>query len=122
MNKARVNELVDWIQQGRIMDAMREFYADDVSMQDNSNPPTLGLTSNLEREQAFVESVAEIHENRAAEMVIDGDHAVIHWLLEFTNIQGQRLRLDQLALQKWKGDKIVSERFVYDSAAVIQSH
>ncbi len=54
---ARVADLVSYIQSGRIHDAMLEFYADDVQMQENNNPPTAGLPANVEREQQFVASV-----------------------------------------------------------------
>src|SRR4051812_35624564 len=40
---ARVNELLSYIRGGRILEAMREFYADDVRMQENNSPPTVGL-------------------------------------------------------------------------------
>ncbi len=33
----RVNDLVGYIRSGRILEAMREFYADDVEMQDILN-------------------------------------------------------------------------------------
>lgn len=121
MTKDRVNQLVDWVQQGRIMDAMAEFYAENVVMQDNHNPSTVGLQANQKREEQFVGSIKEIHENRAVKVVVEGDNAVIHWILDFTNQDGARLRLDQLAFQEWKDDKIAHEWFVYDSASVGQA-
>jgi hypothetical protein len=103
------------------MDALAEFYDENVVMQDNQNPPTRGLQANREREEQFVGSIANIHENKALNVVADGDSAVIHWVLDFTNKQGARIRLDQLAFQTWENSKIVHEWFVYDSAGVVQA-
>lgn len=114
----RVQQLVAYVEQGKILEAMDEFYAANVSMRENGGEPTMGLEANIEREKAFVAAVAEIHENAAREVIVDGDNAAIHWVLEFTNTSGVRLRLDQLALQAWQDGKIVSERFFYDSASV----
>ncbi len=49
--KERLRDLIRYIQEGRILDAMNEFYAEDVKMQENGNPPTVGLQANIEREK-----------------------------------------------------------------------
>ena len=58
-NQVRIQELLEYVQQGRIMDAMREFYAEDVVMEEPMYGTTPGLEANLEREQKFVDSVKE---------------------------------------------------------------
>ena len=54
--RERVDQLNGMIQQGKIMEAMNEFYTDDLVMAENDNEPTVGLAANLEREQAFVDN------------------------------------------------------------------
>lgn len=117
-SRARVDELIAYVQRGAILDALREFYADDVVMQENVNPPTVGLAANLGREGAFVASIAEVHECRAPSVVLEGDRVVIHWIFEYTGTDGGRYRFDQLSHQTWRGDRIVAERFFYDAAAL----
>jgi len=41
---------------------------------------------------------------------------VIRWQFEFVPASGPTRRMDELAYQLWKGDKIVEERFFYDPA------
>lgn len=36
----RLNDLFDYIRQGKIIEAMNEFYDKGTVMQDNANPPT----------------------------------------------------------------------------------
>ena len=45
----RLNDLFGYIRQGKIIEAMSEFYEKDTVMQDNANPPTKGLAANIER-------------------------------------------------------------------------
>lgn len=118
-SRQRVQDLISRVQAGDILGAFAEFYADDVAMQENANEPTVGKDANRTREEAFVASVAEVHENRAASFVVDGDRAAIQWVLEFTGQDGVRYRMDQLAYQTWRGDHIVHERFYYDPTAVV---
>lgn len=116
---ARVADFIATVERGAVLDALHRFYADDVVMQDNANPPTVGLGANLERERAFVARIARVHENRAASVVADGDRVVIHWIFEYTGTDGVRYRFDQLAQQTWRDDRIVRERFYYDPATLI---
>ena len=113
----RVQQLVARAEQWKILEAMQEFYADNVVMQDNLNAPTIGLEANLERERAFVASVTKVNEMRAEAVIVDGNRAVINWRQDLV-INGQRLTFDQLSLQLWENGKIVHERFVYDPSTL----
>ena len=113
----RVQQLVARAEQWMILEAMQEFYADNVVMQDNLNAPTIGLAANLERERAFVASVTKVNEMRAEAVIVDGNRAVINWRQDLV-INGQRLTFDQLSLQLWENGKIVHERFVYDPSTL----
>lgn len=113
----RVNDLISYIQQGRVIDAMHEFYDADVSMQENANPATVGLAPNIEREKKFLAQVKTWKGFTVTGLVVDGDTAFIENVIEFVNTGGQDVRLEQVAVQRWKGGKIVQERFYYNAGA-----
>ena len=116
--KNQVAKLVRLVEANRILDAIDEFYDDEVSMQDNLNPPVVGKDANRERERAFFGGIT-VHGNRALSIAIDGEQVVIHWLFEFTGGDGKRYRMDQLSHQDWQDGRIVRERFYYDSARIV---
>ena len=116
--RQRVLDLVAYVEQGRILEAIDEFYADDVVMQESNGTATAGKAANLERERAFYGTITDV-ENRALSVVVDGDRAAINWLFEFTGADGKRYRMDQVAYQRWSGGVIVHERFYYDSASLV---
>ena len=109
-----VHTLVEFVQNGKILEAFETFYADHVVMQENGGQPTVGKDANRAREEQFVAFVSEVHENKANTVVANGDSSAIHWNLEFTAADGKRYRYDQIALQQWENGKIVSERFFYN--------
>lgn len=113
--KETVNKFVGMVEQGQIMEAYERFYAEEVKMQENLNSPTVGKDANRKREEEFVASVAKVNKNKAKAVVVDGDNVAINWVFDFQNTEGDRVVYDQIALQEWNGDKIVSERFVYDT-------
>jgi len=114
--RARVNDLIDHIKTGRIIEAMTEFYAEDTAMQENRKEPVVGLAKNIERERQFLAQVKDFKGFDALAVGIDGDTALIESTMEFTNTDGQDVRLEQVSVQRWKDGKVVHERFYYDSA------
>ena len=46
--------------------------------------------------------------------VVEGDRVAIHWIFELTDQSGKVHRIDEVALQEWRGDRIFRERFFYD--------
>lgn len=115
----RVNSLVDHIRQGRIPEAMVEFYADDVKMQENNKPPTVGLAANVEREKQFLAHVKQWKQFNIRAVGIDHANgvALIQSDFEFDAVDGKTIKYDQVSVQQWKDGKIVHEKFYYDSAA-----
>lgn len=116
--RERVQELVGYVQAGRIPEAIERFYADGATMQENRQPPTVGNAANLARERAFGDSVERWHEVTARSIAVDGDQVLIEWVFEYTTREGQRIRMEEIAQQTWRDGKIVRERFFYDSATL----
>lgn len=114
-SRETVNEFVAMVEAGQIMEAYEKFYDQSVSMRENLNPPTEGKDANRVREQEFVNSVASVNKNKAETVIVEGDNVAINWVFDFQNTEGNRVVYDQIALQEWQGDKIVNERFVYDT-------
>ena len=109
----RINDLLDYIRNGRIMDAMNEFYAADVVMEEPAYGQTVGLDANLVREQAFVDSVREFR-NFEAPHVMTSDNASSYVnVMDWTTTDGQEIHVEQVAVQEWRDGKIVHERFYY---------
>ena len=108
--------LIALVEQGKFVEALQRFYADDATMQENLTPPRRGLAALVEHERGVMASFKEIQGRCAGPVFLDGDRAVINWIFEFVDPAGGRHRLDELAHQRWRGDKVVEERFYYDPA------
>lgn len=113
--RERVEQLKDYINTGRVVEAMSEFYSDEVSMQENSEAPTQGLAANIEREKAFLASVGEWKwtDWRATAVDEDAGVALIEYAFQFVNTEGDTITYEQATVQRWAHGKIVSERFYH---------
>jgi hypothetical protein len=112
----RISEMLDYLAQGRIMDAMREFYADDVVMEEPAYGATVGLAANLEREEAFVASVKEFKGFEAKKVGVGDDVSFYENVMDWVDVNGNDIHVEQVVVAQWRDGRIVHERFYYDSA------
>jgi ketosteroid isomerase-like protein len=45
---------------------------------------------------------------------VNGDRVVVRWVFEFETKDGKRIRIEELACQRWEGERIAEEKFFYD--------
>ncbi|NGZ03319.1 MAG: polyketide cyclase [Nitrospira sp. WS238] len=113
----RLNDLFGYIRQGKILDAMAEFYDKDVTMQENANPPTVGQAANVEREKQFLSGVKEWKGFNVTASAVGDNVTFYECSLDFIATSGQAVHMEQVVVSRWKGGKIVHERFYYDTGA-----
>lgn len=111
--RQRVEMLIAMAEQGKFLEAIQEFYAEEASMQENNQPPRVGLAALLENERRVLASLQEIRVNRADSFIVDGDRAAINWVYYFIDLNGRELHRNELAYQIWRDGKIICERFFY---------
>ncbi len=114
----RLQHLIQYIEAGRFLEAMNEFYAEDVQMQENGNPPTIGLRANIEQARQFLDSVKEWKTVEVKASVVWGDVSFYETVLDWVTTAGSPVRLEQVAVARWRDGKIVHERFYYDPAVL----
>src|SRR5262245_53380961 len=105
---SRAQELQSWIGQGRIIEAMNEFYAPQVTMQENAAPPTVGLHANIEREKTFLSMVKQWKGYNVKALATDEKTGAVltESTMDFVNQQDQHVHLAQVSVQRWQDGKI----------------
>jgi hypothetical protein len=111
----KAKDLYAMVGQGQIMDAFEKFYHPSVVMQEIGEEPRVGKDANREYEKNFVASVKEIHGGGVEAFASDEEKGITmvqNWMdLTFQN--DTRVKLDQVAIQHWKGDHIIKEVFYH---------
>ena len=102
------------VEQGKFDQAIADFYAEAATMQENLDPPRGGRDALVQAERGVMARFKEIRAKLVPPLLVDGDHVVINWQFEFEGNDGRVTRLDELARQRWQGEKVVEERFYYD--------
>jgi ketosteroid isomerase-like protein len=110
----RLNDLFAHIRQGKIIEAMNEFYDKDTVMQENANPPTKGLGPNIEREKQFMSGVKELTGFTVTASGVGDNVTFYESTSDFVTTGGVPVHVEQVSVAKWKNGKIVHERFYND--------
>ena len=104
------------VEGGRFIEAIEGWYTPAASMAENMSAPRVGRDVLVEGERRVMARSKSITARRSGPILIDGDHVVIRWVFEFTGEDGAKSALDEVAWQRWEGEKIAEERFFYDPA------
>ena len=111
----RLQDLFGYVRQGKIVEAMNEFYDQDTAMQENANPPTKGLAANIEREKQFLNGVKEWKGFNVTASAVGDNVTFYECTIDFIATTGQPVHMEQVSVAKWKNGKIVHERYYYDT-------
>jgi ketosteroid isomerase-like protein len=113
-SRERVLALVAMVEQGKYVEAIEEFYTADATMQENNEPPRGGREVLVAGERKVLAAHKSVRTEPGSSFLLDGDRVVILWHFKFVRPDGKRFRMEELALQRWRGDRISEERFFYD--------
>jgi ketosteroid isomerase-like protein len=111
----RLQDLLDHIRQGKIIEAMNEFYDKDTVMQENANPPTKGLAANIEREKQAISGVKELKGFNVTASAVGDNVTFYESTSDYVTTGGEPGHVEQVSVAKWRNGKIVHERFYYDT-------
>ncbi|MEP6565297.1 MAG: nuclear transport factor 2 family protein [Mesorhizobium sp.] len=115
-SRERVEAFLKAVVSGSHVKAIADFYHDDATMQENLGVPRRGKETLMAREQSVLDRIEKMHTHPVRTFLVDGDHVAIRWTFDRTDRDGTVRRLEELALQRWSGDRIIEEQFFYDTA------
>jgi hypothetical protein len=104
------------VEQNAHADAVEEFYAAESSMQENQSPPRVGRAKHVAAERKVMSRAKSISSQCVRPVFVNGNTVVIRWIFQFEWLDGTVTRMEELAYQRWEGERIAEETFFYDPA------
>lgn len=108
----RLDDLIQHIAEGKILEAMEEFYAEDVVMTEPYHT-TEGKAANIQREKDFLAGVKEWKRFDVTAKAVGQDVTMYESVMAWATTEDQEVHVEQVAVAKWREGKIVHERFYY---------
>lgn len=114
-----LEKFIALVEQNAHVEALEEFYTDDASMQENQTAPRVGRDTLVANERRVMARAASVTSQCVRPAFVSGDCVVIRWRFRFVWHDGTVTEMEEMAHQRWQGERIACERFFYDPAQML---
>lgn len=104
------------VEQNAHAEAVEEFYTADATMQENQSVPRAGRDAHVANERRVLARTKSLVSTCIRPVFVSGDRVVIRWVFRFDWQDGTTTHMEELAYQRWEGERIAEETFFYDPA------
>ena len=109
-------QVIEYLKQGKFAEGIEDFYAEDASAQENTNPPTIGRATMVENERQFLTKVTAYHGIEILATAIDdqgGGNGVVFYeaIMRWDQSDKGHVSVNQVVVERWKDGKIANIRF-----------
>lgn len=111
-----LTRFIAMVEHGDHVQAVEEFYTENASMRENQNPPRVGRAHHAANERKVMQRASAVRSQCIHPVFVNGEHVVIHWVFDFEWRDGTITHIEELASQRWEGERIAEETFFYDPA------
>ena len=115
---ATLERFIACVESNAHADAIEQFYTEQASMQENQKAPRVGRDNLVARERAVLARAKTVESICVRPVLVSGATVVIRWIFRFEWQDGSRTQLEELAYQRWEGERIAQEQFFYDPGQV----
>ena len=107
------------VEQNAHAEALHDFYVENCSMQENQSPPRLGRERSIANEHRVMAKAKSVRSTCVRPVFISGDKVVIRWIFHFEWLDGTYTHMEEIAYQRWEGERVAEETFFYDPAQMV---
>jgi len=97
-------------------EAVEEFYTANATMQENQTAPRVGRDNHVAGERKILARAKSLTSKCIRPVFVNGDRVVVRWVFHFVWQDGTVTHMEELAYQRWEGERIAEEQFFYDPA------
>ena len=111
-----IENFIARVEQNAHAEAIEEFYSANASMQENQSKPRVGRDAHVANERRVLARAKALTSQCVRPVFVSGDRVVIRWIFRFEWLNGTVTHMEELAYQRWEGERIAEETFFYDPA------
>lgn len=100
------------IQEGDVLGALKEFYADDIAMREGSaSEATVGKQENLSRLEQFLGSLKQFNGATLHNYSVGDDVSMSEWTFDMVGGDGSPIIWNEVIRRQWRNGAVTDERY-----------
>ena len=100
-----IKRFIARVEQNAHVEAIREFYTEEASMQENNTAPRVGRNVLVDHECEVLSRANSVQSTCVHPVLVNGDTVVVRWIFQFEWKDGSTTRMEELAYQRWEGER-----------------
>lgn len=110
--KDQVTKMDAIVSQGAIVDAVKEFFADDANTSDYGNGGTTGKTEMVAKMEGFAGAIAKVNGIKHHHSIVDGNVSASEFTFDFDMKDNSKIYWHEIIRRVWNADgKVVQEEY-----------
>ena len=109
----KAKQLFRMIEEGKLIDALDQYYHENVKIIANNGKTRSGIEEARAYDKKLIKEIEEVLGGGVKTITSDENRAITmveFWIdLKFKN--GEKKRIEEVAVQHWEGEKIIKENF-----------
>jgi ketosteroid isomerase-like protein len=110
------DRLITLCRQGKITDAQRELYGDDIESIEPASAAVKsarGIGAVIKKGMSFADMIEARHSGSVSDPIVEGNYFTIGWQMDVTMKGKGRMSLEEICVYQVRDGKIVREEFFY---------
>ncbi len=110
--KSQVTQMDTVVSQGAIVDAVKEFFADDAVTSDYGNGKTNGKPEMITKMEGFANAIAKVNGITHHHSIVDGNVSASEFTFDFDMKDGSKIYWHEIIRRIWNEDgKVIQETY-----------
>jgi hypothetical protein len=114
-----LEQFIALVESNAHVEAIERYYIANASMQENQASPRIGRDSLAANERRVLAKARSVSSRCVRPVFVSGEKVVIRWVFRFEWLDGTVTQMEELAYQRWEGERIAEETFFYDPAQLV---
>ena len=112
----KAKDIYDMLAKGKLLDAFDKYYSKDVVVVEATGETRKGKDANRKFQEEFLGMIKDVHGTGVKAVTSNEKEAttMVESWMDVTMKDGKRSMMEEVTVQKWKGDQIIHERFYYN--------
>jgi len=111
---ATLERFIARVEENAHAEAIEEFYTADASMRENHQAPRVGRDRLVANERSVLARAKSVRSRCVRPVLVEDSIVVVRWIFDFEWLDGRTTHIEELAYQRWEGERIAEEQFFYD--------